>query len=460
MNRFKNIKYFTFLLAILVLSVACEDERERLVLSFDAEDHIAPAFLSPQTASPVVITEENAGEEFETFEWERASFGTPVSVDYILQVSKTEDFEEPSRLVLTGQNSAKVSKGALNAAILAQGLPAFEESTVYMRVLARINGFPRVEPVVSSAITRTATTFQSSECGNFCTIGIIGSASPGGWNTDTDMRLADPTGVDKFTWTVTVYLLQDEVKFRANDDWADNWGASAFPSGTATQDGPNIPVPEAGWYRVVFNDESGDYNFTKVNVPAYNRIGIIGDATPGGWDNDTALEQDATNPNLWIGTITLTGGDAKFRANNSWDVNWGADSYPSGYGIGNGPNIPVPAGTFAVRFNSATAEYAFMPVNRATPYNRIGIIGDATPGGWGDDTALIRNPANPYKWSGFFNLTDGEAKFRADNNWDVNWGGSTFPTGIGTDGGPNIPVVEGRFFVTFDSGTGEYRFLR
>ncbi|HEY0092008.1 MAG TPA: hypothetical protein VGB43_05915, partial [Flavobacterium sp.] len=38
-------------------------------------------------------------------------------------------------------------------------------------------------------------------------------------------------------------------------------------------------------------------------------------------------------------------------------------------------------------------------------------------------------------------LSTGEAKFRQDQAWDIDWGGSTFPNGIGTDGGPNIPVI-------------------
>jgi hypothetical protein len=37
-------------------------------------------------------------------------------------------------------------------------------------------------------------------------------------------------------------------------------------------------------------------------VSAYSQIttvGLIGDATPGGWDTDTDMTQDGTNPDLW-----------------------------------------------------------------------------------------------------------------------------------------------------------------
>jgi hypothetical protein len=304
-----------------------------------------------------------------------------------------------------------------------------------------------------------ATPFRNSECGNFCTIGLIGSASAGGWDVDTDLHLADPA--NKYEWTAIVYLSTGEVKFRASDGWDVNWGGSSFPEGTGTQNGSNIAISTAGYYKVTFNDLSGEYAFTNLATPEYTTVGIIGSATPGGWDNDTDLAKDPNNPHIWTGVITLTsGGEAKFRAENGWDVNWGSNTYPSGNGVGNGANIPVAGGTYAVRFNDATGEYFFMPQDRAIAYPTVGIIGDATPGGWSTDTDLIRNPANPFLFSKTITVTDGESKFRANDGWDVNWGGSTFPGGIGTAGGPNVPTAAGTYFVTFNSGTGEYYFLK
>jgi hypothetical protein len=152
----------------------------------------------------------------------------------------------------------------------------------------------------------------------------------------------------------------------------------------------------------------------------------------------------------------------KFRANTSWDTNWGATTYPSGYGTQGGPNIPIPtAGTYFVYFNSASGEYFIGPTSNSVPYGRVGIIGTARPGGWGDpDTELTKNPSNPYKYSKILTLDDGELKFRADNGWGVNWGASTFPSGIGVQNGANIPISAGTYFISFNSLTGEYRFLK
>jgi hypothetical protein len=457
MKTIKNISFLTVLCTVIAMS--CSDETFDPVLK-DSSTFEPPVFESPATTSPAIFTEENLGEVYEVFKWKKTDYGVSLSTNYVLEVDDDSDFDAPKNLATTSANEVSVSKEAINNAMLALGLPAFEESTVHLRVRSTINGIAS-DTLYSAAIARTATTFQSSECGSFCTIGIIGDATAGGWDKDIDLRLADATKADKETWTAIVYLTGGKkVKFRASDGWDTNWGATDFPEGTGTQGGPDIPITTSGYYKVVFSSETGAYTFTGLTTPEYATVGIIGSGTPGGWGTDTDLTKDPGDPHVWTGTVTLTDGEAKFRALDAWDVNWGAGTYPSGFGIGNGPNIPVKAGTYFVRLNDATGEYAFMPANRSTPYAKLGIIGSATSGGWDTDTDLVANPSNPYVWSKIITVNDGESKFRADDGWDVNWGASDFPGGIGTSGGPNIPTKNGTYFVTFNTGTGEYYFLK
>ena len=77
------------------------------------------------------------------------------------------------------------------------------------------------------------------------TIGIVGPAQAGGWGADTDMTYNPETRA----WEVTLDLVADEMKFRANDDWGINWGGSVD---NLTQDGSNIMISEAGTYFVQF----------------------------------------------------------------------------------------------------------------------------------------------------------------------------------------------------------------
>lgn len=279
-------------------------------------------------------------------------------------------------------------------------------------------------------------------------IGIIGSATPGGWDNDTDM-IQDTANAN--IWTININLANGEAKFRANDAWAINWGATAFPKGKGTQDGPNVPVL-FGNYDVTFNSLTGEYEF-KVN----SDIGIIGSATPGGWDNDTDLYQDAADSNKYFNTLDLIGGEAKFRKDNGWTINWGAVDFPAGIGTQDGPNIPIAqGGKYYITFDKSTAAYTFTEI---VPFTSIGVIGTATAGGWDTDTDLTRDAVNGDLWTGRIDLLVGELKFRADNDWVYNWGGVDFPIGIGVKDGDNLQIPEaGKYQITFNSKTLEYTF--
>jgi len=282
-------------------------------------------------------------------------------------------------------------------------------------------------------------------------IGIIGSATPGGWSDDTNMYQTDSDN-----YFLVVNLTQGEVKFRANDSWDINWGAADFPTGVGVQGGPNIPIAVAGKYMVDFNKATGAYSFSE--VVDYTNISVIGSATPGGWNDDTQLSRNPSNPDQWRGVVTLTEGALKFRANNGWSINWGGETFPSGTGVLGGPDIAVSAdqaGDYQVSFNTRSLEYKFLKIGN---YATVGIIGDATPKGWDEDTDLEQDPNDKSVWKGRLELKDGEAKFRADNDWAVNWGGDTFPGGVATQDGPNIPVVAGDYKITFNSTTGDYFF--
>ena len=53
-------------------------------------------------------------------------------------------------------------------------------------------------------------------------------------------------------------------------------------------------------------------------------------------------------------------GEVKFRQDNDWSANWGSYAFPSGLAYQDGPNIPVPAGTYNITFNRTTGEYSFV----------------------------------------------------------------------------------------------------
>jgi hypothetical protein len=97
--------------------------------------------------------------------------------------------------------------------------------------------------------------------------GLIGSCTPGGWDTDTNMEWDAEAGMLK----VTLYLTQSGdlsdtgIKFRANDDWGINLGDNEG-DGVLEEGGSNIAVPEAGNYTVYLdlsNPEKYTYELIK-----------------------------------------------------------------------------------------------------------------------------------------------------------------------------------------------------
>jgi hypothetical protein len=389
--------------------------------------------------------------------WTTAFAGYDGVKTYQLQYAKTgTDFASPMTVDVNSLTRS-FSHFDLNKIALGFGIAPLQEGDVDFRIKAT-NEAGNV--IYSNVATVSVTPYVA-----YNAIGIIGDATAGGWDVDTDMYRPDPTKPTE--WTVTAYLVGGKsLKFRAEDKWDNNWGAATFPTGTGTQNGPNIPVTNSGYYKITFNAGTGAYTFTTVTTTVYNFVSLIGEQSS--WGSDIAdLSKDPNNEHIWTGTVNLTAGQLKFRANHDWAVNWGATSDAtatnlSGYGVQNGANVSITtAGNYFVYINTATGEYFFGKSDRATPYTDVGLIGDATPGGWDSDTNLIRNPSNPYKWSGYITLTNKEAKFRAQNDWGVNWGGSTFPTGVSTQNGPNIPIAAaGTYYITFNSSTGEYTFVK
>lgn len=75
-------------------------------------------------------------------------------------------------------------------------------------------------------------------------IGLVGSATPNGWNSpDQKMDYNVKTG----NWEITLNLVDGDIKFRLNDGWA--WNLGGTPD-KLTVDGSNIPVT-AGNYTIV-----------------------------------------------------------------------------------------------------------------------------------------------------------------------------------------------------------------
>ena len=98
-----------------------------------------------------------------------------------------------------------------------------------------------------------------------------------------------------------------------------------------------------------------------ISVASYAQfpaVGIIGSAVPP-YDWSVDIPMQTLDGNIYAGVVTCVAGEAKFRQDAGWAVNWGAATFPAGLGVQDGANIPVTAGTYLVIFDRTTGAYSF-----------------------------------------------------------------------------------------------------
>lgn len=161
-------------------------------------------------------------------------------------------------------------------------------------------------------------------------------------------------GDDGVHFTGYMYLNQNGFKFCTQPNWdGTNYGADFNTAGDAA----NITMTEpAGYYKVDVDLSAKTYTLIPITT-----IGIIGSASPNGWDSDvdmTYVPYNAETKELgyWEAKdITLASGEIKFRANDDWDINWGGDVNALTQG---GGNIAVKEGTYDIKLYPWADGYA------------------------------------------------------------------------------------------------------
>ncbi len=86
---------------------------------------------------------------------------------------------------------------------------------------------------------------------------VVGSATPGGWDVDSDLAWDAPSR----TWRGLVALTTGEVKFRANHSWDLHYGYNGT-EGVLYEGGSNIPVTLSGTYLVVLDFSAPVYRYS------------------------------------------------------------------------------------------------------------------------------------------------------------------------------------------------------
>jgi len=99
----------------------------------------------------------------------------------------------------------------------------------------------------------------------------------------------------------------------------------------------------------------------------YKDVGIIGTSINGfddvGAKSTPMIETDFDN-SIWELDLYLKKGLVKFRCRDSWTTNWGGDSFPTGTGYQDGPDIEIAEeGNYHVTLNLTNKVYKFEKLN-------------------------------------------------------------------------------------------------
>ena len=200
----------------------------------------------------------------------------------------------------------------------------------------------------------------------------------------------------------------------------DSWGELQTPV-----------IPGAGTWIVTLDMNNLTYT---VGKPV---LYMAGDAN--GWDQIDVLNGD--DGVHFTGYMYLNQNGFKFCTQPNWDgTNYGADFNTAG----DAANITMtePAGYYKVDVDLSAKTYTLIPITT------IGIIGSASPNGWDSDVDMTYVPYNAEtKELGYWEAKDitlasGEIKFRANDDWAINWGGDVNAL---TQGGDNISVDAGTY---------------
>lgn len=345
----KTTRFLPLVTVLMFVVYSCDRASNPMI----SADPVAPSISSELDGESFELTEDMADDILFALEWQRADFGFDSAVEYIIQISETGDnFETLRNLGRTNSDSFDIIVSDINTALLAMGFSAGEFVEIQFRVVAQLDG-ARFEELMSESVSMSFRPYLVVV--EFPEIYVPGNyQSASGYGGDWSPPDAPPlfSFDDDGIYEGYVYMAGtgNEYKFTDERSWDLNWGDSG--DGTLVENGPNNEAEDSGFYRMVVNLNSFTYETT------LTEWGIVGDATPGGWDADTVMEYNP-DEQLWTITADLTEGEMKFRANNDWDFNYGDDD-------GNmqvdwdGSNIPVEtAGNYTISLNLKSIPFSY-----------------------------------------------------------------------------------------------------
>lgn len=355
----KNLLKISTLALLLIAGVSCENDDQTIASASGGPELLTPLDGSSYTLSPATATA-----EITTLVWNHADYSVQTEVNYDVEVALSgTDFATVVSAGSTTNRFLVWTHEALNAVALQAGLIPYSAGDLDVRIKSSL-GSNNEMVAYSNTITLTITPY-TTDLPKLWIPGSYQSDSEYGsnWTHSSAPQLAaDEFGSTNFEGYVffannVISDSDNGFKFSSQDNWnGSNYGDDGTFSGVISTSGNNIGA-NAGYYRVKVNTDDLTYSLQSVTW------GVIGSATPTGWDSDTNMTYNATTKK-WSIIIALSAGEFKFRYNDTWnvgDAQWNLglfDESKTGQNYGGetmsygGGNIPVAtAGTYLVELD-------------------------------------------------------------------------------------------------------------
>ncbi len=212
-------------------------------------------------------------------------------------------------------------------------------------------------------------------------------------------------GLRTQTWGGTTFLVSAPV---GGNMLPADFGIDGGWSGLRTTEQIVGKFPAVGSGSVIVAPNPGNLNYSTLGVPGGYQ----------GWDpaNTTTVLASPNEDGKYEGYIYFPDDNSEFKITDgpTWDVNYGDDG-EDGTLNQNGANIKAPtAGLYLIEVDLNTLTYTLTRTE-------WGIIGSATAGGWDSDQNMTYDPATR-TLSAQLDLVAGEIKFRANDDWGLNYG--------------------------------------
>ena len=329
---------------LLFIAFSCENEDDgpEFTVTPPSEDvaftntFLDDYLLSAQTSANIA----------ERLLWNTPSFGAQTSVSFTVEGSSTNLFAatDPGYFSSGALTENNYAVSVANLLTIADALDLDGDPTsgkessgmAYLRVTASVgdatdsNGSSVVSEPQEIKITMVETEGEAPAP----MLAVPGQYQ--GWNPGGAPLLA-ASAAGQTDFEGFIYMDIDEAdnqgfKFVEGVDGVYDWGNPDWgksDDGILVVDGEsNITVDEDGLYYIQADTGAGTYSTTLMS------LGLIGSATPTGWDSDTDFVYDATNNVLTLDINLINGEKYKVRANNGWDIGFPGQFGPDSDGDG------------------------------------------------------------------------------------------------------------------------------